>query len=397
MTAASNNTSLVPSSAIEIRTDAQGSQIVNPIDVSAGIPVDLYLYITPADGQAGTTAITVTVASHNDAGKTTSADFDLKVELSEATLDAYGGETTYFNITPVTLNGQKGLGSRILLQIGSGSPLEIVGADVTGAWSYDWDLPVDGTYNFSLINQAGSVQETIATGTVILDTLPPVTAINVRTITGISFDTSAPGTHSLSVRATAPAGADSNAFTLCLDDVMGLDIFEYGDSGDLTADDGIQHQAVPIPVDQAGNRPLDCSGNAVSWQLDADRNEIEDLVVSLIEPGPDPAYVKIKWSTSSPAGGDVRVWAKSLTADDYVEVPGNISQDALGDWWIFEDTTTPARIRTYRITNDAEDEVLFTFDRLDDPQVIDPGDDDDDDGGGGGGGGCFVDTVNSGI
>lgn len=405
ITVSTSDDTLVLDGDITIWTDTQGTVLSNPLAVTAVTPVTLYLVVTPAAGQLGSTNVTVAAANHADPGQRSQTGFTLEVTLPEATLDQYGGGTTHVKESSVTLSGTKAQGYPLVIQVatelGMTPPEEIVASDVEGRWTYDLPLPEDGDYSFTLYQKVDGNHTTVATGTIVRDTQPPTQLITQRTLTGVSYEAGGGDTHTLTVRATPPAEADSSRFTLC---VVGQAIgagYDYGESCPLTATDGTDHTATPIPMDAAGNVPADCPGDPVQWRLESDPAQLADLHISLVEPDGTAAHVELKWSTASAAGDGVKVYGRTEIVDDYAELPGSVVEDAAGDWYLFEDTASPARIRSYRIT-DTEGNTLMEFQRQDDP--VNPGDptdptdpsdptDPEDGGGGGGAGGCFIGNI----
>lgn len=367
--ASSSNANLVRPAQVIFAADANGTGLPSPFNVQSGDQRTVYLFITPEAGRQGTATLTITLSG---SGGTASTSFDITVELAEATLDFFDGKTTYRKSSPVTLSGEKARGSQIFLWIGGDDPFEIVSTTVDGDWSYDWNITTDGVYNFSLINRAGTVEETFATGTMVLDTLAPQVPISRRTLTGVSFNSGQPGVHQISMRAEAPSGADSDRFMFCLDGEKNGSPKSYGEVNVITggAVDGTPHQVAAIPVDAAGNQQAGCNGKPVAWSLSADRTQISNFAVSLVEPAAGPAYVELKWPVDpgSPSSPEVRVWAKSRAGDAYKELPGPPVADAYGNWWIFNDPASPARIRSYLLTDASGTVTLVEFERLDDPR-----------------------------
>ena len=362
--AASSNTDIVTAGQVQFAADEAGTALTEPFEVETGVETTVYIFITPEADAQGTAAITVTLSG--DGGEV-GTSFDLTIELAEATLNAYGGTTTYRNSSPVTLRGEKGRGSIILLKIGDDAPMEIVAADVDGDWEYDWGIPADGSYEFTLINRAGTVEDAFATGTMVMDTVPPQVPITERVLTYVTswLPGSGPGGHNIGIRAVSPECADSSQFNLCLDGVkQNYTKKDYGETHSFSPkiDDGVIHQATAIPVDLAGNEQIDCTGNPVAWMFSDNSTEIGSITIALVEPDQGSAYVEIQW----PVYGDpvtiddeVRVWAKSLVEDDWEELSGSAVQD--GDWWGFEDHTSPARIRCYKLTDAAGLVTLVEF------------------------------------
>ena len=400
VTANSSNPEIIPIESIAFFVDENRTPLTIPVNMTKGEEAPLYLVATPTANKTGTTTITVIVTDAIDSSKTFSTSFDLTVELAKATLDGtLDGATTHRNTSPVTLSGEKSAGSQILLKIGDDDAVEIVPADVDGEWTYDWNPTTDGEYAYSLINRAGSVEAVFGEGTLVMDTVPPATTITERTVTYVHYGISDQTAHTIVIRAAAPDDADSDRFQLCLDGEKTGPFTNYGETSYAYAADGETHQAIPIPVDAAGNQQADGSVNPIEWILDADHSQVSSLSISLVEPHSEAAYVEIKWPTSSLAGGDLQVWAKSLADDDFEELPGQAIEDDFGNWWVFEDTIAPARIRSYLLTDASGSQTLVDFERLDDGEEpvdpvepVDPTPPDTSDDGGGGGG-CFISAI----
>ncbi|MBN1906182.1 MAG: hypothetical protein JW927_13910 [Deltaproteobacteria bacterium] len=370
VTGFSSNTALVPTANIIYYIDEQGTvPLTGPMTVTAGVPVTLYVTAIPVNSGSGEANITITVTDANDVNKFASAMFKLTVDLLDATLGAYGGTTTYKNNSPVLLNGDKARGSQILLKVGSGAPFEIVDPSVDGDWSYDWNITTDGTYDFSLINRAGEVEEVFATGTIIYDTVPPQVPVYERILTEVSNYSAGSGKHNVGIRAESPEGSDSNRFKFCLDGAKNGQVKNYGQGNFISpnAQDGVTHQAVAIPVDAAGNEQTGCTGNPVEWMLTGDWTEIETFQVNLAEPEQGTAYIELKWPVDNLDNIDdeVRVWAKNHIEDNWVELSGAAVQDANHNWWVLEDHNTPARIRSCKLTDASGNDTLVEFLRYD--------------------------------
>jgi hypothetical protein len=410
VTAASSNTDIVKDGSIDIRADDTGTAIINPVDVSGGMPLTLYLYITPTDNATGTAAITVTVTDAADAARSASTSFDLTVELAEASMinpydddPSDDGYISYRNTSPVAITGDKARGSRILIQIDGCGYMEIAGADTVGAWTYDWYPDEDGEYDYRLINQAGDIEEVIVEATLILDTLPPQVPITDYEVVSVYYNDDKADQHKLAIRATTPAGADSNRYKICVDGEQGADTAGYDDDTDdaigvgfgKRLSNGQEHEAVPIPVDRAGNNPADCSGTPVIWTFEADPSQLPAIQISLVDTGGGSPHVEIKWDADD-ALADARVWAGASSVDAaYTELSGETVLTDDENYRLLKDTTTTA-MRSYRLTTADPDNVLAEF--ILGKNQADPDDSDNPNGsggsgGGGGGGGCFIDAV----
>ncbi|NNK01602.1 MAG: hypothetical protein HKP58_14430 [Desulfatitalea sp.] len=409
LSASSSDTNLLPADAFSFWVDEDATKTFElPHDATTGEPVMVYLTVTPAPDVVGTATVSIEAFDAGDPAKSTETDFDLTVALADAHLGVHNGTTSYTNTSAVTLKGEKARGSTILLQVDGQDPVEIVGGQVAGDWTYDWDLPDgDGSYGFTVLNQAGGVSEAFGSGTMVLDTQIPEVPITEREIIGVSYGLNKSDAHRLEVRAQAPDMADSNRYRLCAtyDDgiayIGGWQNYAATErSATITAQDGMRHTSAFAMMDQAGNTQAACMGEPVTWRFDANRTLMDTLRIDAVAAaGADSAHVRFVWNYNAAIGGDVRVWVRTRDANRYQALSGAPFPDESENNWVFEDFTASTLDRSYLLTNNDATTVLARFalgqeahtepvlPSQETPAPPGPAPDN------GGGGGCFISTM----
>jgi hypothetical protein len=367
VTVGSSNTTLVPQDPayLAICSDAEGTPLVNPITVAeAGVVVTVYLMVTPADDTAGSTTLTVTV-NDTESAANASEDFDLTVELADATINDLADTTAQ---DPYLLSGQKGKNSSIWLQWLDaaqhpvGDPVEIVPPDEETTWIYGLDLE-EGVNRFSLETRAGSFSETILPPTsVTLDTTPPA-KLPVIEMTALSWPASNNGNtvfypvyHDIEAVVTRdPADTDSVDYRRRLDgaDYTGF-VYNFGEPywlENLSVDD--PHVLAVAGRDSQGNID-DQRAAAVLWTF-----TVDDTLVSEVDIAKAAGNVDLSWEAAPGSGFTLR--SRQTDIAPWEDLGASVTEGPAG---VYTCTVASAGggIESYRLTDPSGETVFFTLD-----------------------------------
>ncbi len=362
ITALSSNNGLVSDGSILICTDEEGESLSNPLDVTAGAQVTLFLFINPEPDQSGTTTITVTVTDHGAPGEYVSTEFDLTVELADATL------THLDNITgndPYYLSGTKGKNSSIWLQwydAGNnpvGGPVEVVAADEKANWAYEIDLS-EGVNRFSLETRAGSFSEIFLQPTeIILDTTPPANLPGLE-ITALHWPT---------LNGSIPSKTDHDIKFIVSKNSSDTESVDYRSRLDADQFTGIQYDfdapywkkfiAVEDPhtlavtgADSLGNLD-DKKAAAVLWTFTVDGDILYGVDIGKTTDG---SGVRLEWISSQVSA--FKLWTRQTTTGPWTESTAGISNNGSGTYGC-TDSSSGGLIRCWRLTNASGDTVYF--------------------------------------